>query len=1111
MVLPRLSPTEYSVGWVCALPIELAAAQAMLDEKHAEQPPDNHDPNLYTLGRIGNHNVVLICLPAGQVGIGPAAAGATRMLSKFRSIRFGLMVGVGGGVPSAEVDIRLGDVAISQPHNQHGGVVQYDYGKTGKDGHMTRTGSLSPPPKALLSVVSQLRANRHLGISSLAAHLTVFDQLQDFSRQTARADVLFEATYNHSGDPSCERCSRERIVQRKARKHEEEVMVHYGTIASGSQVMKDGVTRDRLSAELGGVLCFEMEAAGLMNDFPCLVVRGICDYADSHKNKVWQPYAAATAAACAKEIMSLIPAAEVAVMEAVGETLQPQVPLSLQGVPVVSRFVHRDAELKELERLLPISSLVASRRNVVVVHGLGGIGKTQLAVEFARRHQSRYSGVFWLDGSTETSVKQSFTDMMRRLPRRELAADGVEMLKHSTLDVNVAVRECLQWLSLPSNHGWLLIFDNVDRDFYDKNDSQAYNVKSYFPYADHGSILITSRLASLQKHGSGVKVGTVATEQARAILEMNAGREAKDATVLLERLNGLPLALTQAGSYIRETNLSATAYAGYYDEMWEDLMKKQGRFPLEEYKDRNVLTTWIMSYEQVQRQSEEAAGLLKLWGFLDCGELWYGLVAAILKLREKVEIPAWLLKIAESELEFVDAVGLLSRYSLIEATEGSDSYSMHAVLHKWCSQLVQGEEKDGICSVAAGIVAWNVPSENEVEFWTKQKRIIAHGVSVSRQMREYSMSPEGRATGASIQPWVFYNLGFLLSGEDRREAEKMYLRALQGYEKAWGPEHTSTLMTVNNLGVFYASIGKLDKAEEMYQRALQGKEQTQGLEHTSTLNTVNSLGILYADLGKLDEAEKMYQRALQGYERALGLEHRSTLNTVNNLGILYAKLGKLDRAEEMYQRALQKKEKVLGLNHTSTLNTVNNLGSLYANLGKLDKAKEMYQRALQGKEKILGLEHTSTLSTVNNLGDLYAKLGRLDKAEEMYQRAFRGYEKALPLDYISTYVPALDNVRAMASLSGRKGHLEDARVQYSKALLGFEKVLGKDHRTCQTLREKITALGGESNEISATSVKVIMDEHAHVETIAATSTKPEKPASEQQHVLQKLGKKRKLV
>ncbi|KAF2022441.1 kinesin, partial [Setomelanomma holmii] len=119
----RPGTLEYTVGWICALPVELAAAQAMLDEEHAELPREKFDPNLYTLGRIGEHNIVINCLPAGHMGIGPAAAGAARMVSRFRSIRFGLMVGVGGGVPSPTVDVRLGDVVVSHPFRQHGGVV----------------------------------------------------------------------------------------------------------------------------------------------------------------------------------------------------------------------------------------------------------------------------------------------------------------------------------------------------------------------------------------------------------------------------------------------------------------------------------------------------------------------------------------------------------------------------------------------------------------------------------------------------------------------------------------------------------------------------------------------------------------------------------------------------------------------------------------------------------------------------------------------------------------------------------------------------------------------------------------------------------------------------
>jgi hypothetical protein len=209
-----------------------------------------------------------------------------------------------------------------------------------------------------------------------------------------------------------------------------------------------------------------------------------------------------------------------------------KIDFSLQGVPVVSHFVQRDAEMRELEGALVEEQAAMSRRRVVVVHGLGGIGKTQLAAEFSREHHPNFSAVFWLNGSSEASLKQSFAGMAQRLPPDELTPDGIEMLKHSAIDVDVAVRECLRWLSFPSNRHWLLIFDNVDCDFHSQYDPQAYNVKGYFPDRDHGSVLITSRLARLQRHGLGIKVGTVETEQARAILESNAGKAIESESII---------------------------------------------------------------------------------------------------------------------------------------------------------------------------------------------------------------------------------------------------------------------------------------------------------------------------------------------------------------------------------------------------------------------------------------------------------------------------------------------------------------------------------------------------------------------------------------------------
>ena len=270
------------------------------------------------------------------------------MKSAFKSIRFGLMVGIGGGVPSEEADIRLGDVVVSRSHKTYGGVVQYDFGKATPSG-FERTGFLNTPPTILLNALSNLRANHVRGKSRLLEYVSKVGRLQAFAREDAGSDVLFEADYNHEGGATCGKCSKEKVVARQSRR--QEITIRYGTIASGNQVMRDAAERDRVSAELGGVLCFEMEAAGLMNNVPCLVIRGICDYADSRENETWQAYAAGTASACGKEVLSVIPPTEVAKACTVEESETPTSKAQkIFLVPNVARpiFVGRTSILQDM-------------------------------------------------------------------------------------------------------------------------------------------------------------------------------------------------------------------------------------------------------------------------------------------------------------------------------------------------------------------------------------------------------------------------------------------------------------------------------------------------------------------------------------------------------------------------------------------------------------------------------------------------------------------------------------------------------------------------------------------------------------------------------------------
>jgi tetratricopeptide (TPR) repeat protein len=315
-----------------------------------------------------------------------------------------------------------------------------------------------------------------------------------------------------------------------------------------------------------------------------------------------------------------------------------------------------------------------------------------------------------------------------------------------------------------------------------------------------------------------------------------------------------------------------------------------------DYPERTIITTWQISFNEVERRDTRVAKLLQLWGYLNNQELWYQLLKWSGWENDR---PDWLQQIAGTEISFLAAVGILLDFSLVEQNDNSDSYSIHAVVHDWIQASVNTRTDDVFLQTAMTTIGLAVPEEESRDFATIQRRLLPHVAQLLRYWKFATATPDFTDTAVYLSS--LHMLGDLCTHQGKLdEAEQMYQRALQGKEKAWGPEHTSKLNTVNNLGILYADQGKLDEAEQMYQRALQGYEKAWGPEHTSTLDTVNNLGNLYTVQGKLDEAEQMYQQALQGYEKAWGPEHTSTLDTVNNLGILYKIQGKLDKAEQMY-------------------------------------------------------------------------------------------------------------------------------------------------------------------------------------------------------------------
>ena len=303
-----LSLGEYTLAWICALDVEMTAARAMLDVVHRSPPMPRNNSNAYVLGSIGHHNIVVACLPMGQYGLINAAHVSASLHFSFPKLRAVFMVGVGGGAPRLDVhqkvsseNVRLGDVVVGSR------IMQTDLGKYVANGAFQRTAVPRLLHRWLAGLVSALSSHHYQ--TRRPKFLSIIEgsagRYPSLGRPSG-SDDLFESSYVHQDNrPDCRECDRLKLVPRPSRESNDP-KVHYGAIASGNHVMRDGEVRDTFAKELD-VICFEMEAAGLGDALPCISIRGICDYADSHKNKQWQPYAAMAAAAYAKELIGTIP------------------------------------------------------------------------------------------------------------------------------------------------------------------------------------------------------------------------------------------------------------------------------------------------------------------------------------------------------------------------------------------------------------------------------------------------------------------------------------------------------------------------------------------------------------------------------------------------------------------------------------------------------------------------------------------------------------------------------------------------------------------------------------------------------------------------------------
>lgn len=315
----EIKPEEVTVAIFCALVEESVAVELSLDEEL--ECRTSGEKYLYTFGRIGEHHVVIA--QPNDVGTVNTSNLAAYVSHAFKNVRFALMVGIGGGIPSEGKDIRLGDIAVSRAESGHPGVILYDFVKYESDNKFTLKGILDKPHSILRSADILVERDEIRNRSQFPVNLNAITKISKYNRP-GTADVLYDPTFRHvekgSDCTACERSSVKKIVERNGERDRPEI--HRGLILSGSGVVKAPDARLHLCRDNDKALCFEMEAAGIMDEIPCLVIRGICDYCDTHKQNGWHYYAAAVAAAYARTILLKIRGSEVEKLDPMSETLK---------------------------------------------------------------------------------------------------------------------------------------------------------------------------------------------------------------------------------------------------------------------------------------------------------------------------------------------------------------------------------------------------------------------------------------------------------------------------------------------------------------------------------------------------------------------------------------------------------------------------------------------------------------------------------------------------------------------------------------------------------------------------------------------------------------------
>jgi tetratricopeptide (TPR) repeat protein len=608
------------------------------------------------------------------------------------------------------------------------------------------------------------------------------------------------------------------------------------------------------------------------------------------------------------------------------------------------------------------------KKSKQALFGLGGVGKTQIAVEYAYRHRDEYTAVFWSFAGTEQSVRGGYAAIAALL-------DLPEKESQEQAKVTEAVKS---WLE--QNTGWLLVLDNAD---------EPAMVKPFLPQQGKGHVLLTSRAHTFQTLGilAPREVNVLSPVEARAFLLHRTGKDptakSAEADALAKELGYLPLALEQAAAYMVENSVGFANYLDGFKKQRQALLNKQG--PVlgndeREQQKRTVATTWAVNFADVERNSPASAELLRLSAFLASDAIPLELFKKDTKGMPE-RLADKLAEAVDDPLALDELLSPLLRFSLIRRNEEKRNYSIHPLVQEVLRDGLEKTEQSKLAERALRAVDSTFPDVTKFENWPKGDHFLPHALACAGFVNSLNLESEH---AASLLTRTGY---YLMERGEYVQVEPLFVHARDIAQKVLGPEHPNTAACIHNLAWLYQSQGKNDEAFPFAQQSLAITEKQLEPGDPEIALSLNNLASILRAKGELKEAESLFRRALEICETPGEPEHPESATILNNLAFLLKVQGRFKEAELLYIRALETRERASSPWHPDIANSLNNLARLYEDQARPQKAEPLYRRALQICEKSLGPEHPHTVVCRNNLIQFYRQQGRNAEADALGKAA----------------------------------------------------------------------------------------------------------------------------